>query len=637
MGNNIVRDLLVVTLLALLVPFWNLVVKPELKKIPADFTYEANLFSVDNFYDNEKREYSGEEVSKSFFSYSVLSKKDDVLLIQNNFEVSTLAGEKIVDIENVYGIDKYTGRHVYGYGDLNRSGYLFAPRGLTHETKFRYWHVNYPAPADLKFVKEEEVKGLLTYKYETEYEGYDIDQTEFLTHLEGVPEERGVKLEPLLEVWFEPVTGMMIKYKDNTVAYYYDVETGERLEPWNRFSNEFADSTVDRMVMDISYLKYKFLVLDYFVPGLALALIVVIGLRLLWNFLAIDEWSIVKLRKNKMVLILLASLFVFMISGLVYQYEILDVDVKSEYKIAIPVLNSSKITEENIDAFINRLAKNGYVEGQNLDIEFFDAGGDEEVLKSKVREFLKSDLDLIYSVTTPATQVISRETDIVPIVFSLVTHPVEVGLIDSMKESGNNLVGVRHYVPVSGVLFRVTEMLQLNPDRKLTKVAFVRGEGADNSEAQKYEALEVFETQKIDFIDVVASDKTELEAKISEIGSEIDMIYGACDTYVQDEFADYLINYSLDNNKLFVSCVSSLVARGALFSKSLDFANIGEIAADKATLILQGADVQWLENEVPRKRIMHLNLDTAQKLGLEIPDDIYEEAILYGESNQDIK
>jgi len=230
--------------MGMLIPLSIFVVAPSTTTIPSDFAYSADIISTDNFYDEELSTFSGEFASRTSFYYQVLSKVNDTLLIKNTFDVRTTAGEKIFSVDRVYGVDPDTGQHAPGYGDHDRSGYLFGPKNLNKEN-FTYWHVNYDAPAPMHFEDEEEIEGLTVYRYDADY---TADQTANLGHLPGVPETRGVILDINLQLWLEPVTGRLIKYEDHTTAWYYDIETGERLHPWNKFNNKYTEDSITKQV-----------------------------------------------------------------------------------------------------------------------------------------------------------------------------------------------------------------------------------------------------------------------------------------------------------------------------------------------------------------------------------------------------
>jgi hypothetical protein len=247
-------------------------------KYNTDFSTSFDVFSVDNFYDNEQQSFSGEKTSFSTFSYNAVDKIDGVLLIENLFEIRTQEGALIASFERLYGIDPQTGRHVPGYGDRERDGFLFGPTRSNSKNSFVYWHTNYDGPAFMTFNGQERLYGLKADRYTTNYQGVRIDQTANLTHLPGVPEERGIILEPELTIWVEARTGRMIKFEDHTTAYYYDRETGERLEPWNRFRNRLNETSVQQNVQAIQARVFSNILQRFIAPVAFLLLAFMFGL-----------------------------------------------------------------------------------------------------------------------------------------------------------------------------------------------------------------------------------------------------------------------------------------------------------------------------------------------------------------------
>ncbi len=265
-----------VLIIVVAVPVWIWVLAPQLTKLTKDFSYRADILSLDNFYDEAKQQYSGEKRSVTKFSYEVTDKKNGTLVVKNIFDVRKLTGEKIFSVERLYGINSVTGKHVAGFGDHDRDGYLFAPHNLKKGQNFTYWHINYDGPANMMFAGEEDINGLHVYRYETRYEGVKIDQTKNLGFLLGVGVTRGVELEPYLQLWIEPVSGHLIKYKDDTVAYYYDLKTGQKLNPWNHFSNTYIPDSVLDQVQLAKQEKLLINIIDFIGPIVLILLTVII-------------------------------------------------------------------------------------------------------------------------------------------------------------------------------------------------------------------------------------------------------------------------------------------------------------------------------------------------------------------------
>ncbi len=272
-GIHLTQLVLGIVLLSI-IPVWQKVISPEILKMPENFSFNASVVSTDNFYNEESHEYEGVIFSKTTFTYETITASDNTLLINNVFDVRTPEDEKIFSVERLYSIDRYSGAHTTG-GDKERNGYLFAPRNLTEGQEFTYWHINYDGPAKMKYVQKEEIFGLTVFHYETNYENTIIDQTANLGHLPGVGIDRGVILEPHLELWVEPVTGAIIDYQDETTAYFYDLASKEIINPWNTFSNTLNEESVQQNVTDARWTKTIQTTANNYIP-IALAVIALI-------------------------------------------------------------------------------------------------------------------------------------------------------------------------------------------------------------------------------------------------------------------------------------------------------------------------------------------------------------------------
>lgn len=255
------------SLFILFVPLWTILISDELLKFPNDLNINIGVESFDNFYSLEKQAYQGEINSVTEFKYQAVDLKGDVLEVLNSFDVKTLSGEEIFSVERNYFVDIYSGEH-----QDYREGNLFAPRmkklfdNSLDKKPFKYWHVNYDTPIDLSFRTEENISGIETYVYES---NFSVDQTKELTGaLEGVGEETGMILDVNIKVWIEPYTGRIVKYRDSAEAFYYSLETGERLHPWNKFRNNTSINSVTSLIKEISVEKQKIIFYEYIIPVL---------------------------------------------------------------------------------------------------------------------------------------------------------------------------------------------------------------------------------------------------------------------------------------------------------------------------------------------------------------------------------
>src|SRR5262249_34906646 len=113
--------------------------------------------------------------------------------------------------------------------------------------------------------------------------------------------------------------------------------------------------------------------------------------------------------------------------------------------IVIGLLNGQSADgyQRNLAAFRKALAENGYVEGQNLRIEYRWADGREDRLPALAADLVGRNVALIQSTGSPtATLAAKAATTAIPIVFSTGIDPVKAGYVESINRPGGNVTGV---------------------------------------------------------------------------------------------------------------------------------------------------------------------------------------------------
>lgn len=579
------------------VPVWAVWVGPALLQTPSDFHLTADIYSLDNFYDEARHEFLGEQGSVTTYSYQAITSQPGVLLVKNVFDVRTVDGEKIFSVERHYGIDPRTGRHVLGFGDRDRDGYLFAPRHLRRGEPFTTWHINYDGPAHLRFAGEERLYGLPVYRYETRYEGVRIDQTVNLGHLPGVPETRGVELEPYLQLWVEPATGSLVAYRDETTAYYYDIVTGVRLHPWNRFTNSYTRESIAQRVANARLAKVRQSFIEWIAPLALLALAgVLIAASVQW-------WAALILLLVGMGVV--TAVVVTPVTR--YQREM-------PMRVGIARWQVDPAYEQTIQAFKDALAFRGYREGASIIYLEPGPSGDPERHRATIDSLVRQGVELIYAVDAPSALAAQAATDDTPVVFSLVTHPVELGLVASLQRSGNNLAGTRDWVPASEQL---SLMLQLVPS--LRRLGVVYGAGQVASTLQVQELASVARRLRLGVVDLPIASAEGVAAALAA-GGAVDALYLACDPLlVADAATQEVVAFARRRRLPSFSCLESGVRLGSLAGVVSDFTKSGQLAGEKAGLILSGIPPSALGTSSVPQPITYINQSTAAVLGIEVP------------------
>jgi putative ABC transport system substrate-binding protein len=97
---------------------------------------------------------------------------------------------------------------------------------------------------------------------------------------------------------------------------------------------------------------------------------------------------------------------------------------------------SATLNSENYDALRQGLRELGYVEGQNLSIEYRSADGRLARFPELATELVRLGVDLIVTRGTPATLAAKQATASLPVVMAASSDPVGTGLVTSLRHPG---------------------------------------------------------------------------------------------------------------------------------------------------------------------------------------------------------
>ena len=241
--------------------------------------------------------------------------------------------------------------------------------------------------------------------------------------------------------------------------------------------------------------------------------------------------------------------------------------------------------------------------------------------------FENENTDINIAIATPTAQAIANVIDDTPLIFSSVTDPVAAGLVGKGIE---NIAGVSDMVPVSAHLSLIREVL---PDVKSIGMVYTSGEanGIVLMETMKKEV----EESGLEFISASVSNSSEVRTAAESIIDRVDAMYVATDNTVVSAItalSDVCMKHSVP---LFSADTTSSVNADVLLSGGFDYYQSGILTAKIVERYLNGESLEdigtlYLDQDSLE---IYLNLDVADRLGLEINEDLVNRAksINYGD------
>lgn len=125
---------------------------------------------------------------------------------------------------------------------------------------------------------------------------------------------------------------------------------------------------------------------------------------------------------------------------------------KDVLKIGLVQLMEHPSLDTIRESIIEGLADEGYVDGENIEINYQNGQNDMTTMKNIAQTFVGDECDVIIAIATPAAQAALSETTDIPIIFAAITDPVGAGLVDSLDEPGGNVTGTSDEVSAEMIM-----------------------------------------------------------------------------------------------------------------------------------------------------------------------------------------
>ncbi len=273
-------------------------------------------------------------------------------------------------------------------------------------------------------------------------------------------------------------------------------------------------------------------------------------------------------------------------------------------------------------AFHEGLSETGYVEGQNVAIEYRWAEGDYDRLPALAADLVSRKVDLIVTRGgTPPTVAAKTATSTIPIVFSTASDPVGIGLVASLARPGGNVTGFSNITPE--LMPKRFELLsELVPQAGV--IALLVHPNNPNTEPVIRVVQEAARVKGMLLTILKAGTEGEIDAAFASLielhagALIVDAAYG----FQREQLVALASRYAVP--AIYES--RTFVAAGGLISYGISIPAAVRQAGIYAGRILKGEKPADLPVQQPTRFELVINLKSAQALGITIPPSILARA-----------
>ena len=284
----------------------------------------------------------------------------------------------------------------------------------------------------------------------------------------------------------------------------------------------------------------------------------------------------------------------------------------------------SRVAEASrMEGFHQGLRDLGYVEGQNLIIEYRFPEGKLDRLPELAADLVSLKVDVIVTGGSSPTRAAQRETKTIPIVMAYMSDPVALGFVASLARPGGNITGLSQLAPQLGGK-RLELLKEVVP--QISRVAVLGDPQAEAYGSQLQEMKVAARALGVQLQPVELQRPNDLEKAFSAITRErADAVIGLTGPAVSF-LRKPIVELAAKNRLPAIYPFVEFVDAGGLMSYAPNYADLFRRAATFVDKILKGAKPADLPVEQPTKFELIINLKTAKQIGLTIPPNVLARA-----------
>lgn len=307
-----------------------------------------------------------------------------------------------------------------------------------------------------------------------------------------------------------------------------------------------------------------------------------------------------------------ASLLVFIAAGTFFCFA-----KPRQVKIGVIQLVEHPALDASYKGFIDGLKEAGYVDGDNIKIDYENAQGEQSNCVTIADKLISKRSNLIFAIATPAAQAVANKTSSIPILVTAVTDPKTAGLVESNEMPGTNVSGTSDLTPVAA---QIALLKRLVPSAKRIGLLYCSSE--ENSKFQINIAKAECDRLGISYVDATVSNTNEVQQVTQSLVGKVDAIYTPTDNMIASSMAAVAL-VTTEAKIPVITGENGMCQSGGLATYGINYYQLGKQTAAMAVDIIKNKKkpasmpIQYL-NECD----FTYNKEVAEALGITIPADL---------------
>jgi putative ABC transport system substrate-binding protein len=285
------------------------------------------------------------------------------------------------------------------------------------------------------------------------------------------------------------------------------------------------------------------------------------------------------------------------------------------------LIYSTPERDPSTQSFLRGLRDLGYIDGQNIDIEYRFAEGKPERLRDLATELVRTKPDVIFALGGDVTPFVVSATQTIPIVYAMSADPVQLGIADSLAKPGSNATGVT-LLSDELAAKRLEVLKEAVPS--VSRVGFLWN--PDHTDNELPVARRAAMALGIQLHSVEMRGPGDLDSAFAAAKqADIDAIYAVSSRQMVASVTR-IVDFATKSRLPLAAGWGTWVQAGGLISYGPNVGEMVRLAVVYVDKILKGAKPTDLPVQQPTRFELLINLKTAKALGLDVPPTLLARA-----------